>query len=103
MRNTGGRTMSDDSERDRRGPSDETGLSSGAALSREELDFVVAQSMRVRTELIDQFGERAPHIYAMVTMFSLGDLLTDQNERASVADAVNRVVEAAGYRLVPIN
>jgi hypothetical protein len=78
-------------------------MTTGAELSREELDYVIAQSMRVRTELIAQFGERAPHIHAMVTMFSLGDLLADQNDRALVADDVNRVIASTRYRLIPIN
>lgn len=80
-------------------------MTTGAALTGPELDFAITQTMRARTELIEKFGERAAHIFAVTTIFALGDTLEEQKDKALVVALVNKMLEsrAPELRLVPIS
>jgi hypothetical protein len=80
-------------------------MSDDNPLTQAELDFAVEQTVRMRAELTDQFGERGTHVFVLATIFALGDLFAEQDEKDLLAEFVNQALSARTpeFRVVRVN
>jgi hypothetical protein len=46
-------------------------------LTTAEINFAVAQTVLTRAQLVEQFGDRAAHVFALATIFNLGNLFAE--------------------------
>jgi hypothetical protein len=76
-------------------------MSGANILTQAELDFAVAQTVRMRDELTNAFAERAIQVFALETIFNLGQLFAEY-DKDELATILNAVLEkrAAGFRLL---
>jgi hypothetical protein len=73
-------------------------------ITQAELDFAVAQTVRVRAELTSAFAERAIQVFALETIFNFGQLFAEY-DKDELATILNAVLEkrATGFRLLRVN